>query len=158
LKPNPLIDVMIAQASSENCRIICRRLWARSPLDLTAHERLLQVLGKFYGDTYLTQEGRLKGMECLDFVLSEVHGLRIKEILAAKAQGRKEDGVNFLLHLFVQGAVDDQFPDGLFPAAERRIHARGADSPPGRGGGPPGELYPRPSSCLLKCGVARRRS
>ena len=52
----------------------------------------LQVLGKFYGDIYLTQEGRLKGMEYLDFVLSEVHGLRIKEIQEAKAQGRKVIG------------------------------------------------------------------
>ena len=52
----------------------------------------LQVLGKFYGDIYLTQEGRLKGMEYLDFVLSEVHGLRIKELQEAKAQGRKVIG------------------------------------------------------------------
>ena len=56
---------------------------------MPAHEGLLQVLGKFYGDIYLTQEGRLKGMEYLDFVLSEVHGLRIRELQAAKAQGRK---------------------------------------------------------------------
>jgi benzoyl-CoA reductase/2-hydroxyglutaryl-CoA dehydratase subunit BcrC/BadD/HgdB len=64
-------------------------MWDKLNLDLTAHEGLLQVLGKFYGDIYLTQEGRLKGMEYLDFVLSEVHGLRIKEIQEAKAQGRK---------------------------------------------------------------------
>jgi len=67
-------------------------MWEQLNLDLTAHEGLLQVLGKFYGDIYLTQEGRLKGMEYLDFVLSEVHGLRIKEIQAAKAQGRKVIG------------------------------------------------------------------
>lgn len=67
-------------------------LWEKLNLDLTAHEGLLQVLGKFYGDIYLTQEGRLKGMEYLDFVLSEVHGLRIKEIQEAKAQGRKVIG------------------------------------------------------------------
>ena len=67
-------------------------MWEKLNLDLTAHEGLLQVLGKFYGDIYLTQEGRLKGMEYLDFVLSEVHGLRIKEIQEAKAQGRKVVG------------------------------------------------------------------
>ncbi|MBU4449380.1 MAG: 2-hydroxyacyl-CoA dehydratase family protein, partial [Proteobacteria bacterium] len=67
-------------------------MWEKLNLDLTAHEGLLQVLGKFYGDIYLTQEGRLKGMEYLDFVLSEVHGLRIKEIQEAKAQGRKVIG------------------------------------------------------------------
>jgi|UniRef100_A0A7V6A5V1 benzoyl-CoA reductase/2-hydroxyglutaryl-CoA dehydratase subunit BcrC/BadD/HgdB len=64
-------------------------MWEKLNLDLPAHEGLLQVLGKFYGDSYLSQEGRLKGMEYLDFVLSEVHGLRIKELQEAKAQGRK---------------------------------------------------------------------
>jgi benzoyl-CoA reductase/2-hydroxyglutaryl-CoA dehydratase subunit BcrC/BadD/HgdB len=64
-------------------------MWEKLNLDLPAHEGLLQVLGKFYGDIYLSQEGRLKGMEYLDFVLSEVHGLRIKELQEAKAQGRK---------------------------------------------------------------------
>jgi benzoyl-CoA reductase/2-hydroxyglutaryl-CoA dehydratase subunit BcrC/BadD/HgdB len=67
-------------------------MWKKLNLDLPAHEGLLQVLGKFYGDIYLTQEGRLKGMEYLDFVLSEVHGLRIKELQEAKAQGRKVIG------------------------------------------------------------------
>ena len=67
-------------------------MWEKLNLDLAAHEGLLQVLGKFYGDIYLTQEGRLKGMEYLDFVLSEVHGLRIKELQDAKAQGRKVIG------------------------------------------------------------------
>jgi benzoyl-CoA reductase/2-hydroxyglutaryl-CoA dehydratase subunit BcrC/BadD/HgdB len=64
-------------------------MWEKLNLDLPAHEGLLQVLGNFYGDIYLSQEGRLKGMEYLDFVLSEVHGLRIKELQDAKAQGRK---------------------------------------------------------------------
>ena len=67
-------------------------MWEKLNLDLAAHEGLLQVLGKFYGDIYLTQEGRLKGMEYLDFVLSEVHGLRIQELQDAKAQGRKVIG------------------------------------------------------------------
>ena len=67
-------------------------MWEKLNLDLPAHEGLLQVLGKFYGDIYLTQEGRLQGMEYLNFVLSEVHGLRIKEIQEAKAQGRKVIG------------------------------------------------------------------
>ena len=67
-------------------------MWEELNLDLAAHEGLLQVLGKFYGDIYLSQSGRLKGMEYLDFVLSEVHGLRIKELQEAKAQGRKVIG------------------------------------------------------------------
>jgi benzoyl-CoA reductase/2-hydroxyglutaryl-CoA dehydratase subunit BcrC/BadD/HgdB len=68
------------------------KMWDELNLDLAAHEGLLQVLGKFYGDIYLTQEGRLKGMEYLDFVLSEVHGLRIQELQEAKAKGQKVIG------------------------------------------------------------------
>jgi benzoyl-CoA reductase/2-hydroxyglutaryl-CoA dehydratase subunit BcrC/BadD/HgdB len=64
-------------------------MWEKLSLDLAAHEALLAVLGKFYGDIYLSQEGRLKGMEYLDFVLSEVHGLRIQELQEAKAAGKK---------------------------------------------------------------------
>jgi len=67
-------------------------LWEKLNLDLPAHAGLLEVLGKFYGDIYLSQSGRLKGMEYLDFVLSEVHGLRIKELQEAKGQGRKVVG------------------------------------------------------------------
>lgn len=66
-----------------------REMWEKLNLDLDAHDGLLSVLGKFYGDIYMSQQGRLQGMEYLDFVLSEVHGLRIKELQDAKAQGRK---------------------------------------------------------------------
>jgi benzoyl-CoA reductase/2-hydroxyglutaryl-CoA dehydratase subunit BcrC/BadD/HgdB len=67
-------------------------MWERLNLDLEAHQGLLEVLGKFYGDIYLSQDGRLKGAEYLDFVLSEIHGLRIKELQEAKASGRKVVG------------------------------------------------------------------
>lgn len=66
-----------------------REMWEKLNLDLPAHDGLLAVLGKFYGDIYMSQQNRLKGMEYLDFVLSEVHGLRIKELQDAKAAGRK---------------------------------------------------------------------
>ena len=67
-------------------------MWEKLNLDVEAHDGLLAVLGKFYGDIYLSQQGRLKGAEYLDFVLSEVHGLRIKEIQDAKAAGKKVVG------------------------------------------------------------------
>ncbi len=69
-----------------------KAMWEKLDLDIEAHDGLLAVLGKFYGDIYLSQEGRLKGAEYLDFVLSEVHGLRIKEIQDAKAAGKKVVG------------------------------------------------------------------
>jgi benzoyl-CoA reductase/2-hydroxyglutaryl-CoA dehydratase subunit BcrC/BadD/HgdB len=67
-------------------------MWEKLNLDLDAHSGLLEVLGKFYGDIYLSQNGRLKGMDYLDFVLSEVHGLRIQELREAKAHGKKVIG------------------------------------------------------------------
>ncbi|MGC8720120.1 MAG: double-cubane-cluster-containing anaerobic reductase, partial [Thermodesulforhabdaceae bacterium] len=67
-------------------------MWEKLNLDLDAHSALLEVLGKFYGDIYLSQQGRLKGMEYLDFVISEIHGLRVKELQEAKAQRRKVVG------------------------------------------------------------------
>jgi benzoyl-CoA reductase/2-hydroxyglutaryl-CoA dehydratase subunit BcrC/BadD/HgdB len=66
-----------------------REMWEKLNLDLKAHDGLLEVLGKFYGDIYMSQQGRLQGMEYLDFVLSEVHGLRIQELQEAKASGKK---------------------------------------------------------------------
>ena len=66
-----------------------KKMWENLNLDIEAHDGLLEVLGKFYGDIYMSQQGRLQGMEYLDFVLSEVHGLRIKELMDAKEQGRK---------------------------------------------------------------------
>ena len=66
-----------------------KAMWEALDLDIEAHDALLAVLGKFYGDIYMAQEGRLKGAEYLDFVLSEVHGLRIRELQDAKAAGKK---------------------------------------------------------------------
>jgi benzoyl-CoA reductase/2-hydroxyglutaryl-CoA dehydratase subunit BcrC/BadD/HgdB len=67
-------------------------MWEKLNIDLAAHTGLLEVLGKFYRDIYLSQSDRPKGMEYLDFVLSEAHGLRIQELQEAKAMGKKVIG------------------------------------------------------------------
>ncbi len=56
-----------------------RSMWADLGLNLEAHDALLGVLGKAYGDIFLSQKDRPEGMAYFDFVMSEVHGLRIKE-------------------------------------------------------------------------------
>jgi benzoyl-CoA reductase/2-hydroxyglutaryl-CoA dehydratase subunit BcrC/BadD/HgdB len=66
-----------------------RSMWADLGLDLVAHDALLGVLGKAYQDIYLSQKNRPEGMGYFDFVMSEVHGLRIKELLDEKKNGRK---------------------------------------------------------------------
>ncbi len=69
-----------------------RAMWESLGLDLEAHDQLLSALGEGYRQVFLSREGRPRGMEYFDFVMSEVHGLRIKELLAAKAEGRKVIG------------------------------------------------------------------
>jgi benzoyl-CoA reductase/2-hydroxyglutaryl-CoA dehydratase subunit BcrC/BadD/HgdB len=64
-------------------------MWKEMGLDLEAHDALLQVLGQGYGQIYLGQQGRPEAMAYFDFVMGEVHGLRIKELLDEKAAGRK---------------------------------------------------------------------
>jgi benzoyl-CoA reductase/2-hydroxyglutaryl-CoA dehydratase subunit BcrC/BadD/HgdB len=63
-------------------------MWAALGLDLAAHDQLLGVLGPLYQDTFLGQPARPEGMKYFDFVMSEVHGLRIKELVDARAAGR----------------------------------------------------------------------
>ncbi len=67
-------------------------MWADLGLDLKGHDELLQVLGQAYADIYLSQTDRPKGMQYLDFVLSEIHGLRIRELVDARRTGRKVVG------------------------------------------------------------------
>jgi len=64
-------------------------MWNMLGLNLDSHDALLEVLGKGYADIYLSQKGRPEGMGYFDFVMSEVHGLRIKELVDEKEQGKK---------------------------------------------------------------------
>jgi benzoyl-CoA reductase/2-hydroxyglutaryl-CoA dehydratase subunit BcrC/BadD/HgdB len=69
-----------------------REMWKNLGLNLEAHDALLAALGQGYKDIFMTQEGRPKGMQYFDFVVSQVHGLRVKELLDEKAAGRKVIG------------------------------------------------------------------
>ena len=68
------------------------KMWTDLGLDLSGHDALLGVLGGAYADIFLSQKNRPEGMKYFDFVMSEVHGLRIQELMDAKAQGRKVIG------------------------------------------------------------------
>ena len=59
-------------------------------LDLGAHDALLEVLGQGYQQIFLSQKNRPEGMAYFDFVMSEVHGLRIKELVDEKS-GRTQN-------------------------------------------------------------------
>jgi benzoyl-CoA reductase/2-hydroxyglutaryl-CoA dehydratase subunit BcrC/BadD/HgdB len=64
-------------------------MWEKLGLNLEAHDALLSVLGKAYQDIFMAQKDRPEAMGYFDFVMSEVHGLRIKELLDEKKAGRK---------------------------------------------------------------------
>lgn len=66
-----------------------KNMWLDLGLDLAAHDVLLGVLGKAYQDIFMSQKNRPEGMGYFDFVMSEVHGLRIKELMGEKAAGRR---------------------------------------------------------------------
>ncbi len=68
------------------------KMWKDLGLDLDAHDALLAVLGGAYSEIFMSQKNRPEGMKYFDFVMSEVHGLRIKEIVDAKKQGKKVIG------------------------------------------------------------------
>jgi benzoyl-CoA reductase/2-hydroxyglutaryl-CoA dehydratase subunit BcrC/BadD/HgdB len=67
-------------------------MWQELGLDLGAHDALLQVLGKGYQDVFLSQKDRPAGMDYFNFVMSEVHGLRVKELVDGKKEGHKVVG------------------------------------------------------------------
>ena len=63
-------------------------MWVELGLDLKAHDALLAVLNEAYQNTFLTQKNRPEGMKYFDFVMSEVHGLRVQELMNAKKEKR----------------------------------------------------------------------
>lgn len=69
-----------------------REMWSSLDMNLAAHDGLLGVLSDAYKNIYLSQKNRPEGMKYFDFVISEVHGLRIEEIVEAKKEKRKVIG------------------------------------------------------------------
>ena len=65
------------------------KMWEELGLDLPTHNAVLETVGKMYQDIFLTQKERPESMEYFDFVVSEIHGLRIKELLDDKKEGKK---------------------------------------------------------------------
>ncbi|OFW60300.1 MAG: 3-hydroxyacyl-ACP dehydratase [Actinobacteria bacterium RBG_16_64_13] len=64
-----------------------RPMWESLGLDLPAHDALLAALPVLYGNAYQNQTNRPEGMSYFDFVMSEIHGLRVKELMDHKAAG-----------------------------------------------------------------------
>jgi len=69
-----------------------RSMWAELGLNMEKHDALLGILGQAYPEIYHKQNNRPKSMTYFDFVISEIHGLRVKELLDHKEKGGKVFG------------------------------------------------------------------
>jgi benzoyl-CoA reductase/2-hydroxyglutaryl-CoA dehydratase subunit BcrC/BadD/HgdB len=67
-------------------------MWKSLGMDIDRHNQLLSGLGQYYTSAILSQKNRPKKMDYFNFVVSEVHGLRIKELNDLRAQGKKVVG------------------------------------------------------------------
>jgi benzoyl-CoA reductase/2-hydroxyglutaryl-CoA dehydratase subunit BcrC/BadD/HgdB len=59
-------------------------LYQELGMDIEKHNELLAVLGEIYPEFYLKQENKPKNMEYFDYVMSEIHGKRIEELMEKK--------------------------------------------------------------------------
>ncbi|WBW96712.1 double-cubane-cluster-containing anaerobic reductase [Oceanirhabdus sp. W0125-5] len=69
-----------------------RDMWKRLNMDLERHDQLCEVLPELYSSVYLDQKDRPEGMNYFNFVISEVHGLRVQELEEARKSGKKVVG------------------------------------------------------------------
>jgi hypothetical protein len=117
-------------------------MWTELGLDLKGHDALLSVLGGAYTNIFLSQKNRPDGMKYFDFVMSEVHGLRIQELMDAKAQGRKVIGSYCVFVPEELILAVDGVSVGLCAGAEFILKARKRCFPetPARSSNPPSGL------------------
>jgi benzoyl-CoA reductase/2-hydroxyglutaryl-CoA dehydratase subunit BcrC/BadD/HgdB len=67
-------------------------MWKNLGIDIEKHNQLLNILRQYYTAVYLSQKNRPIGMGYFDFVVSEIHGSRIKELNDLRARGKKVVG------------------------------------------------------------------
>jgi len=67
-------------------------MWKNLGMNIEKHNQLLNALGQYYTTLYLSQKNRPKKMDYFDFVVSEIHGLRIEELVKLRNAGNKVVG------------------------------------------------------------------
>ena len=68
------------------------QMWSDLGMDVETHDILCNVLPQAFGDVYLSQENRPKGMDFWDMVVADVHGIRPAELIEAQKNGQKVFG------------------------------------------------------------------
>jgi benzoyl-CoA reductase/2-hydroxyglutaryl-CoA dehydratase subunit BcrC/BadD/HgdB len=65
------------------------RMWTELGIDLKKHDMLLNALGPLFQEVYLSQKNRPAGMGFYDFVVGDIHGIRVKELKEHAKNGGK---------------------------------------------------------------------
>jgi benzoyl-CoA reductase/2-hydroxyglutaryl-CoA dehydratase subunit BcrC/BadD/HgdB len=66
-----------------------REMWAELGIDLKPHDTLLNALGPIFQEVYLSQKDRPAGMGFFDFVVGDIHGIRVRELREHAKNGGK---------------------------------------------------------------------
>ena len=66
-----------------------RELWKELGIDMEQHDGLLNFLPPVFGEVYLSQSNRPKGMAFFDTVVGDIHGIRVRELRERAINGDK---------------------------------------------------------------------
>src|SRR3989304_9325583 len=66
-----------------------RAMWQELGIDMKSHDTLLNALGTAYQQVYLSQKNRPAGMSFWDFVVGDIHGIRVRELVEHTRRGGK---------------------------------------------------------------------
>jgi len=66
-----------------------RQMWSELGIDLEQHDALMNALPPIYKELYLSQENRPRGMDFFDFVVGDIHGIRVRELRHHAMDGGK---------------------------------------------------------------------
>ncbi|MFX1392049.1 MAG: double-cubane-cluster-containing anaerobic reductase [Promethearchaeota archaeon] len=70
-----------------------RPMWEKLGIDMEKHDQLLGVLPDIFKEIYIkAQKNRPEAMGFWDFVVGDIHGIRISELKKAKEEGKKVIG------------------------------------------------------------------
>jgi benzoyl-CoA reductase/2-hydroxyglutaryl-CoA dehydratase subunit BcrC/BadD/HgdB len=64
-------------------------MWKELGIDLKQHDVLMGTLGPIFKEVYLSQKDRPQGMGFYDFVVGDIHGIRVKELREHAKNGGK---------------------------------------------------------------------
>jgi benzoyl-CoA reductase/2-hydroxyglutaryl-CoA dehydratase subunit BcrC/BadD/HgdB len=65
------------------------QMWTDLNIDVRSHDMLLNALGPIFQEVYLSQKNRPAGMGFYDFVVGDIHGIRVKELREHARTGGK---------------------------------------------------------------------